>query len=140
MARYPRIRSIIDIGIERIVGNTAEAGVASIQAVRFLVQVGVRRIKHKSVAVSAFKLCLVGIRLAMTKIPEAQQEVSDIGIGKPRKVCSRGHAIPVIYIARGKSIAGSRVPSDIIWLEFIKVFARYQPMCWSCSSGPGGRR
>src|SRR5579864_341608 len=61
MARQPCILAIVNIRFELIVGRPTKAGVALIQACRFLVQVGVRRVEHQPTAVTMLDLGLEGI-------------------------------------------------------------------------------
>src|SRR5207247_8655488 len=123
MARYPPILAVIVFRIERIVGHAAKTGLANIQAGRFLVQIGVRRIKHQSAAVATRKLSLEGVRLAVAKVSKAQQEVSPRGIGKCRSLRCSWFEVSSIRIARGQSVARGWVPTNITGPEFIQVWA-----------------
>src|SRR5438876_2510013 len=128
MARYPPILAVIVFGIEGIVGHAAKAGFANIQAGRFLVQIGVRRIKHQSAAVATRELRLEGVRLAVAKVSKTQQEVSQRGIGKRCSLRGRRFAVSSVSIAGGDSVACGGVPTNITGSEFVQVCARNQPM------------
>src|SRR5437773_11429103 len=117
MARYPPILAVIVFRIERIVGHAAQAGLANIQAGRFLVQIGVRRIKHQSAAVATRKLSLEGVRLAAAKVSKTQQEVSQRGIGKRCSLRGRRFAVSSVSIARRHSVASCSVPTNITGSE-----------------------
>src|SRR6266403_819398 len=76
VARHPRIRAVITVRIEWIVGNATEAVIASVQTCGFLIHVAIGSIEHEPACVAALNLCLENVRLAMAEVSETLQKVS----------------------------------------------------------------
>ena len=79
MVGYPGILGVIEVRLEWIVRNAAEAGISLIYARRFLIGIGVRGVKHQSLVEPSFKLCLESIGLTMTIVAIGQRKSPSVG-------------------------------------------------------------
>src|SRR6476646_987640 len=121
MVGYPGILSVIEVRLEWVVRNAAEAGISLIYARRFLIGIGVGRVKHQSLVEPAFKLCLKSIGLTMTIVAIGQQKIAQCWISQARKISVSWEAIPIIRSARRHTVAGCGAPGIVAGSDFIEV-------------------
>src|SRR5882724_9627057 len=99
MAGGKRVRAVIAIGMELIVGGAAETGVAGIRGSGLLVQQGVTEVEGEARG-AAVHFGLERVRAAVAEVAEADQITSQSGIGQAGEIGRGISAVSIIRIAQ----------------------------------------
>src|SRR6476660_2198090 len=121
MMGYPGILGVIEVRLEWVVRNAAEAGISLVYARRFLIGIGVGRVEHQSLVEPAFKLCLKSICLTMTIVAIGQQKIAQCWISQARKICVSWEAIPIVRSAGRHTVACCGTPWIVAGSNFNEV-------------------
>src|SRR5579864_9787593 len=113
MVGNPCVLRIVEARIERIVGDSPEAGISSINTGRFLIRVAIRSIKHQPVVVAALHLSLEHIRLAVAIVAIRQEIVPQRWVGKTGIIRETWITISIIRSTRGNSVTNCGIPRRI---------------------------
>src|SRR5436853_6936835 len=100
-----RLLTVVMVGKEWVVHNTAETGITRIQPGGFLIEGGICHAEHQSAGVMVFELGLERIGGGMSEVSVAHHEVAKGREAIAGGVRVRRNAISVRGIANGGSVA-----------------------------------
>jgi hypothetical protein len=74
--------SVVIIGFKWVVNDTAEAGIAGVQARRFLIEKSIGNTQQQPVRIAMVELCLECIGTSMPDVSVREQEIAEIREGQ----------------------------------------------------------